>query len=81
MTEEEYKKKIEEWKNIMEEWKNIMEGDRNLLVVLNAKINIAIKTLELIAQDQFNGRDGEPDPMKVILRMRVEALNTLEKLK
>lgn len=45
------------------------------------KLRLAIKILELIAQDPFNGRDGEPDPMKVILRMRVDALNALEKLK
>ena len=49
--------------------------------ILRDKLTLAIKTLELIAQDPFNGLDGEPDPMKVILRMRVDALNALEKLK
>ena len=49
--------------------------------ILRDKLTLAIKTLELIAKDPFNGRDGEPDPMKVILRMRVDALNALEKLK
>lgn len=51
------------------------------IVIKEEKLELAIKTLELIAQDPFNGRDGEPDPMKVILRMRVDALNALEKLK
>lgn len=37
--------------------------------ILRDKLTLAIKTLELIAQDPFNGR------------VRVDALNALEKLK
>ena len=60
---------------------NMLKDLINFKKEANDKILFAIKTLELIAQDPFNGRDGEPDPMKVILRMRVDALNALEKLK
>ena len=60
---------------------NMLKDLINFKKEANDRILFAIKTLELIAQDPFNGRDGEPDPMKVILRMRVDALNALEKLK
>ena len=60
---------------------NMLKDLINFKKEANDKILFAIKTLELIAQDPFNGRDGEPDPMRVILRMRVDALNALEKLK
>ena len=60
---------------------NMLKDLINFKKEANDKILFAIKTLELIAKDPFNGRDGEPDPRKVILRMRVDALNALEKLK
>lgn len=56
-------------------------GFKKCFELTNEKLTLAKYTMALIAQDPFNGRDGEPDPMKVILRMRVYALNALEKLK